>query len=89
MCYSKGEYELDKEVDQRKQRFKRYMIMAAILLLILVGMVTVGWTYYVRGGRVACFNSDSILVEGFECERVIREPANTNPRFVPVEINRE
>ena len=77
MCSSKGEYEVNIEEEANKKKIKKYVALGIVMLLVLVGMATVGYTYYVRGGRVACMNSDSILIEGFQCERIVKFPPMT------------
>lgn len=52
------------------------ILIIAMVICVLISMYALAKSAWVAGGRKACSNTDSILVEGFKCEQII-EPSQS------------
>jgi len=62
------------------------IMLIAIVICVLVSMYALAKSAWVAGGRKACSNTDSTLVEGFKCEKINREPSGFG-EFPEISIN--
>lgn len=66
-------------IDSLSEKNKNMLFNIYIIVLVLLTCFCLLYSGYVYGGRLACKNSNAILIDGFKCE-----PNKYNPELTPI-----